>query len=106
MKEQTQDLSQQIAGYVRLLESILQSDEDQFAYMKLHALASEPSIYSMAMDEGARLLATKGYDLETLLDTILVDFQAMQQAVEAMGGKLVAAEQAVSPGPTSSFSPL
>lgn len=44
-KDQAQELSTQIAGYVSLLETVLESDEEQYAYMKLHLLAEDPNIY-------------------------------------------------------------
>ncbi|RYH32594.1 hypothetical protein EON65_00215 [archaeon] len=96
VKHQALELSQQIKGYVKLLEIILQSDDDIYAYMKLHMLAEDSSVYHMPISEGASVLHSKGSDLETLLDSMLIDYQALQCLIDSLHVKLTTAEQAVS----------
>lgn len=72
------------------------TDEDVLAFMKLHMLAEDPTAYHMHISEGASLLHSKGSDMETLLDSMLIDYQALQCLIDSLHVKLTTAEQAVS----------
>lgn len=59
------------------------------------AAAALTYTHSLPLADGARALDGQGSDLETLLDTLLIDFQALQKLIDSLGTRLISAEQAV-----------